>query len=120
MNSKFPPLISIIVAVFNGEKTIQQCIDSVAQQSYPYKELIIIDGGSTDRTVELIKANQDKVKYWISEPDGGIYHAWNKGLAQVSGEWVAFLGVDDIYLPTALQDYVDYLLEHQSIQLDYI
>ena len=63
MSYKPAPLITIIIAVFNGAKTLQQCIDSVAQQSYPYKELIIIDGGSTDRIVELIKANQDKVKY---------------------------------------------------------
>ena len=95
MSHKSTPLISIIVAVFNGAKTLQQCIDSVAQQTYPNKELIIIDGGSTDGTVGLIKANQDKIAYWISEPDGGIYHAWNKALAHAKGEWICFLGADD-------------------------
>lgn len=89
------PLLSIIVAVYNGAAMLQQCIDSVAQQSYPNKELIIIDGGSKDATVNVLKANQEKLAYWISEPDRGIYNAWNKGLAQAHGEWICFLGADD-------------------------
>jgi glycosyltransferase involved in cell wall biosynthesis len=89
------PLISVIVAVFNGEKTLQQCIGSVSEQSYANKELIIIDGGSNDGTLEIIKANREKIGYFISEPDRGIYHAWNKGLMQAAGEWVYFLGADD-------------------------
>jgi glycosyltransferase involved in cell wall biosynthesis len=120
MNTKQYPLISIIVAVFNGAKTLERCIDSVVQQSYPNKELIIIDGGSTDGTVELLKAYQKNISYWISEPDNGIYEAWNKGLTHASGDWVAFLGADDIYLPDALQAYAGYLLEHQNMQLDYV
>lgn len=88
-------LISIIVAVYNGAGTLQRCIDSVAQQSYPNKEMIIIDGGSKDATVDVLKANQEKIAYWISEPDRGIYNAWNKGLAQAQGEWICFLGADD-------------------------
>jgi len=95
MSHKEQPLISIIVAVYNGAKTLQQCIDSVAQQTYANKELIIIDGGSKDGTVDLLKANQEKISYWISEPDRGIYNAWNKGLAQAKGEWICFLGADD-------------------------
>jgi len=89
------PLISIIVAVYNGKATLQQCIDSVVQQTYPNKELIIIDGGSKDGTVELLEKNRSKLCYWISEPDRGIYHAWNKGLAQAQGEWICFMGADD-------------------------
>ena len=95
MSHESVPLVSIIVAVFNGKDTLQQCIDSVAQQTYPNKELIIIDGGSKDGTVDLIKANREKIVYWISEPDRGIYNAWNKGLAQAKGEWICFLGADD-------------------------
>ena len=95
MNQESAPLISIIVAVFNGDPTLQQCIDSVAQQTYPNKELIIIDGGSKDGTVELLERNREKIGYWISEPDLGIYNAWNKGLAQAQGEWIIFLGADD-------------------------
>lgn len=89
------PLISVIVAIFNGVKTIQQCIDSVDQQTYSNKELIVIDGRSTDGTLELLTANKDKFSYWISEADGGIYNAWNKGLSQAKGEWICFLGADD-------------------------
>jgi glycosyltransferase involved in cell wall biosynthesis len=87
----------IIVAVYNGKATLQQCIDSVAQQTYLNKELIIIDGGSKDGTVELLKADSNKFSYWISEPDRGIYNAWNKGLAQADGEWICFLGADDYF-----------------------
>lgn len=97
MNQASAPLISIIVAVFNGKATLLQCIDSVAQQTYPNKELIIIDGGSKDGTVELLEANRSKLSYCISEPDQGIYHAWNKGLAQAHGEWICFLGADDYF-----------------------
>lgn len=95
MNQEAAPLISIIVAVYNGKVTLQQCIDSVAQQTYRNKELIIIDGGSTDGTVELLKMNRNKFNYWVSEPDRGIYNAWNKGLSQAQGEWICFMGVDD-------------------------
>jgi glycosyltransferase involved in cell wall biosynthesis len=89
--------VSVIIAVFNGVETLQQCIDSVARQTYPQKELIIIDGGSNDGTVELLKANDDKISYWISEPDRGIYHAWNKALRKASGDWICFLGADDYF-----------------------
>lgn len=104
------PLITIIVAVHNGVATLQQCIDSVAEQSYPSKELIVIDGGSVDGTVELIEASSRKIDYWISEPDLGIYNAWNKGLIKAKGEWICFLGADD-YLSNAK------ILEHIAAQL---
>jgi len=93
--SQQQPLVSVIVAVFNAGKTLQQCIDSFAIQTYPNKQLIIIDGGSTDDTLEIIRQNSDKVNFSISEKDRGIYDAWNKGLAQAQGEWVCFLGADD-------------------------
>ena len=88
-------MISVIVAVYNGDKTLQRCIDSVSDQTYPNKEIIIVDGGSTDGTLEIIRSNEDKVAYWISEPDNGIYDAWNKALDYVSGDWICFLGSDD-------------------------
>lgn len=90
-------LVSIIVAVLNGAKTIQRCIDSIVGQTYPDWELIIQDGGSTDGTVEMIKNNAEKIRYWKSEPDGGVYHAWNKALDHAQGEWISFLGADDYY-----------------------
>ena len=106
MNNNFIPLITIIVAVFNGSKTMQQCINSVAQQTYVNKELIIIDGGSLDGTVELLKSNQENIAYWISEPDRGIYNAWNKGVSQAKGEWICFLGADDYFWDARVLDQV--------------
>ena len=94
MTSSPAPLISIIVAVFNGKETLQQCIDSVAQQTYQNKELIVIDGGSNDGTLDLLNQNSSRLT-WLSEPDSGVYSAWNKGLARAKGEWVCFLGADD-------------------------
>lgn len=91
------PLISVIVAVYNGKATLQHCIDSFVRQSYQNKELILIDGGSKDGTVELLAANRDHFAYCLSEPDRGIYNAWNKALPQVKGDWVCFLGVDDYF-----------------------
>jgi glycosyltransferase involved in cell wall biosynthesis len=105
-----PPLITVIVAVYNGAETLQQCIDSVAQQRYPNTELVIIDGGSNDGTVDVLKANQEKIAYWVSEPDGGIYNAWNKGLARAAGEWICFIGADDYFWDTQV-------LEHVAAQL---
>jgi glycosyltransferase involved in cell wall biosynthesis len=93
-------MVSVIVAVFNGAATLQRCIDSVAAQTYPSRELIVMDGGSTDGTVNILRANSDKIVYWESEPDRGIYHAWNKALDHSKGEYVCFLGADD-YFATA-------------------
>ena len=111
MSHKPTPLISIIIAVFNGSKTLRQCIDSVVQQTYPNKQLIIIDGGSKDGTVDLLKANDEQIGYWISEPDHGIYSAWNKGLAKANGDWICFLGADDFFWDTQV-------LERMSDQLE--
>jgi len=89
------PLISAIVAVYNGGTTLQQCIDSVASQTLQDVELIVVDGGSTDGTVDVLISNAAKLGYWISEPDKGIYNAWNKALRHANGEWICFLGADD-------------------------
>jgi glycosyltransferase involved in cell wall biosynthesis len=89
------PLITVVVAVFNGSSTLQQCIDSVARQTYAKRELIVIDGASTDGTVELLRNNQNAISYWVSEPDRGIFSAWNKALKRAHGEWICFLGADD-------------------------
>lgn len=91
------PLISVVIAVYNGKATLQQCLDSVTQQTYVHTELIVVDGGSTDSTVDLIEANSQRIAYWISEPDRGIYNAWNKALAQAKGDWICFLGADDYF-----------------------
>ena len=104
--AKSNPLITVIVAVFNGVNTLQHCIDSVSQQTYQNKELIIIDGGSRDGTVDLIKSNNARINYWISESDKGIYNAWNKGVSQANGEWICFLGADDYFWDALVLDRV--------------
>jgi glycosyltransferase involved in cell wall biosynthesis len=89
------PRISIVVAVLNGDKTLGGCLGSVVEQDYPEKELIIIDGGSSDGTVDIIRAYEESISFWESSVDGGIYQAWNKGVARASGDWIYFLGADD-------------------------
>ncbi|MEL4306290.1 glycosyltransferase family 2 protein [Methanococcoides sp. LMO-2] len=116
------PLISVIVAVYNGDKTLQRCIDSVFDQTYPNKELIVLDGGSTDDTVDILKRNNDKIAYWKSEPDTGIYNAWNKALDHVSGEWIYFLGSDDyLWKNSVFQEMASHLMKgaSENIQLVY-
>lgn len=91
------PLITIIVAVYNGASVLPACLDSIASQSLAKKELIIIDGGSTDGTLDILQARSAEIDYWVSEPDSGVYHAWNKAIAQAHGEWICFLGADDTF-----------------------
>lgn len=89
------PFISVIIAVLNNESTIRRCLESISSQTYLRKELIVIDGGSTDGTVEVLREHGTMIDYWQSEPDRGIYHAWNKALSHARGEWIYFLGADD-------------------------
>lgn len=91
------PLLTIIVAVLNDKESLERCIESVNNQTYFHKELIIIDGGSMDGTVDILKNNDDKIAYWESEADKGIYHAWNKALDHAKGEWLCFAGADDYF-----------------------
>ena len=96
-SSKEYPLISIITVVFNGEKYLEEAIKSVLSQSYENIEYIIIDGGSTDGTLDIIKRYEDKIAYWKSEPDKGLYDGLNKGIALSNGAIFAALHADDAY-----------------------
>ena len=89
------PLITVITVVLNGEKTLEETIESVISQTYPNVEYIIIDGGSTDGTLDIIKKYEDYIDYWVSEPDEGIYDAMNKGIKMVSGHGILFLNSGD-------------------------
>ena len=95
MKANKKPLISIITVVYNGERYISECIDSVINQTYSNIEHIIIDGDSKDKTVEIIKGFDNQVSFWISEPDNGIYDAMNKGSSIAKGEYALFLNSDD-------------------------
>lgn len=114
------PLVSIIMAVYNGGNYTEQAISSVISQSYSNIEFIIIDGKSTDGTVDVIEKHSDKISYWISESDNGIYEAWNKGLKIAKGEWIAFIGSDDILYSDAIQNYVTYIQKNYSSEFEYI
>lgn len=89
--------VSIITVCYNRVETIERAIRSVSKQGYEDMEYIIIDGGSTDGTVDIIKKYERDIAYWVSEKDDGIYEAMNKGLSHATGEIVAFLNSDDWY-----------------------
>lgn len=91
------PLISIITVSYNAISTIEKTIYSVLTQTYSNIEYIIIDGGSTDGTVDVIKKYNDKLTYWVSEPDKGIYDAMNKGIDKTTGDWVNFMNSGDLF-----------------------
>ena len=113
--------ITIIIATYNAEKTLNRCLNSIIPQLTEECELIIIDGNSKDKTNEIIKSYKESVAYYISEPDKGIYDAWNKGINAAKGKWIAFIGADDILLPNALQKYLSFIKKTPNIDsYDYI
>lgn len=88
---------SVITVCFNSEASIQKAIDSVAAQTWPNIEHIVIDGASRDATVGIIQRSLHKIAHFVSEPDGGVYEAMNKGLKLATGDVIAFLNSDDVY-----------------------
>lgn len=102
-NKKDNPLISVVTAVYNGEKFLEQAIKSVLAQSYDNFELIVIDGGSTDGTLDIIKKYDKQINYWVSEPDYGLYDALAKGFSFASGDIFSWLNSDDIFYPWAFE-----------------
>jgi glycosyltransferase involved in cell wall biosynthesis len=89
--------ISVITVVFNGDKTIQDTIESVKKQTYPNIEYIIVDGGSSDGTLDIINQQQSFISASVSEKDNGIYDAMNKGVSLSTGDWIIFLNSDDYF-----------------------
>ena len=112
------PLVTVITAVLNGVDTIKACLDSVLRQDYPKIEHIVLDGGSTDGTLEVLRQYDDRIALWRSEPDEGIYDAWNKALIEARGEWICFLGADDEFLPGAVSAYM--ALAAKTPQAEYL
>lgn len=94
--SKDKPIISVVTVVFNGVEFLEEAIRSVIEQPYDNVEYIIVDGGSTDGSLDIIKKYEGAIDYWVSEPDKGIYDAMNKGIRLASPDsWIFFLGADD-------------------------
>src|SRR4249920_1944373 len=97
------PLVSIITIVYNGELHLEQTINTVLEQSYSPVEYIIIDGGSTDNSLNIIKKYESRLGGWLSEKDHGISDAFNKGLKMVNGEIVGIINADDWYEPHTIE-----------------
>lgn len=108
--------ISVITVSYNSVKTIEETILSVFNQTYNNIEYIIIDGGSTDGTVDIIKKYADRLAYWVSESDQGMYDALAKGFEQASGDILCWLNADDLYYNGALSTVADFFIQNPHIK----
>ena len=113
MNKNFK--ISVITVTKNSEKFLEENINSLKNQTYKNFEHIIIDGKSTDGTLDIIKKHKDKIDYWVSEPDKGLYDAMNKGIEVCTGDIIGILNSDDIYFSDALKFVNHYFSEHENL-----
>ena len=111
------PLVSIVTVVFNGSDTLEQTIKSVLNQTYENIEYIIIDGGSTDGTLDIIKKYEKYISYWKSEPDNGLYDAMNKGVTLATGELIGMINSDDWYELDAVEIMVNAYLQNPQKSL---
>jgi glycosyltransferase involved in cell wall biosynthesis len=120
MSNKFNnnPVITLISASYNCAETIEKSILSIIPHLSNYIEFIIIDGGSSDKTVQIIKKYENYLAYWISEKDNGIYDAWNKGILKSNGKYIAFLGLDDFCCENYSTAYLNKVTENPD--LDFI
>ena len=109
------PKISVITVVYNAEKTLENCFKSLYRQKNLNYEHIVIDGGSTDSTIKIIKKYKKKIKYWISEKDKGIYDAFNKGMKIASGDYIGFLNSDDRYTANAFYYLKKYINKYPDV-----
>ena len=113
--------ISIVIATYNAGKTLGNCLNSIVPQLTDDVELVIVDGGSKDNTNLIIESFGNKIAFHLSEPDKGIYDAWNKGVKNAKGEWIMFVGADDVLLPGAIQTYLEVIHNTPNISdYDYI
>jgi glycosyltransferase involved in cell wall biosynthesis len=106
------PLVSVVTVVRNGEAHLEEAIRSVLDQEYGNIEYIVVDGASTDGTLEIVRRYDDRIDYWVSEPDEGIYDAMNKGIALANGDLIGLLNADDVYLEGSVSRIVEAALAH--------
>lgn len=112
------PLITVITVVFNGESVLEETIKSVISQTYDNIEYIVVDGGSTDNTIDVIRRYEHAIDLWISGPDRGIYDAMNKGIRASSGYWLNFMNASDVfYAETTIAALIErYILPREEQQ----
>lgn len=111
------PRISVVTPSFNQAEFLERTLRSVLDQDYPNLEYIVIDGGSTDGSVEIIRRYADRLAFWVSEADSGQTSAINKGLRRATGEWVAWQNSDDIYYPGVFHDLAVAVSQHPKAEL---
>ena len=109
--------VSIITVSFNSAKTIADTIDSVLSQDFPEIEYIIVDGCSTDGTVDIIRQNENRISQWVSEKDQGMYDAMNKGIAMATGDVIGILNSDDVYMNTHVVSDLMHLMQFQNTEV---
>lgn len=114
-NLKDRPLLTIVTVVYNGSKYLAKTIESVLAQNYDNVEYIIIDGGSTDGTLDIIRKYEYAIDYWISEKDQGIYHAMNKGIDLTSGDWINFMNAGDRFYSDSVLSKAELCGENEAI-----
>lgn len=112
------PLVSIITIVYNGEKHLQQTIESVLSQSYKHIEYLVVDGGSTDNSLNIIRSFDARITGWKSEKDRGISDAFNKGLDMAKGEIIGIINADDWYEPDAVEKAVGLIKDSDIVYGD--
>ena len=113
------PFISVVTPSYNQARFLEETLTSVRTQDYPRTEHIVIDGGSTDGSVDIIRRHAPHLSYWVSEPDRGQSHAINKGFAQAHGDVLAYLNSDDTYLPGALHKVGEVFAQYPDVDLVY-
>lgn len=112
-----PVKITILTITYNAQDCLEKTIQSVINQTYPNIEYIIVDGGSRDKTIDIIKKYDSKISKWISEKDKGIYDAMNKGIDMATGEWINFMNAGDTFVDN---NTVQKVFNHNYLEYDYI